>query len=33
MNKIFDGGYEDNFFTQDIKGLMDINKGKSMYLE
>lgn len=28
MNKIFDGGYEDNFFTQDIKGLMDINKGK-----
>lgn len=28
MNKIFDGGYEDNFFTQDIKGLMDINKEK-----
>lgn len=34
MNKIFDDGYEDNFFTQDIiftqaiNGTMDINKEK-----
>lgn len=25
MNKIFDYGFEDSFFTQDIKALMDIN--------
>ena len=25
MNNIFDYGFEDSFFTQDIKALMDIN--------
>ena len=28
MNKIFDNGFEDNFFTQDIKGIMNIDKTK-----
>lgn len=28
MNKIFDYGCEKSFFTQDIKGLIDINKEK-----
>lgn len=28
MNKILDNGFEDNFFTQDIKGIMDIDKTK-----
>lgn len=33
MNKIFDCGFKDSFFTQDIKAIMDINRERIHMLE
>lgn len=33
MNKIFDYGFEDSFFTQDIEAMMDINRKRIHMLE
>lgn len=33
MNKIFDCGFQDSFFTQDIKAIMDINRNRIHMLE